>query len=75
MPDLVADYVELERVADRLPETTQSLRYHIDDLPTERTDTGRIYVEREYALQLLDERPKCNNLADTIAHLQSGSLR
>ena len=75
MPHFVADYVELERVADRLPETSQSLRYHIDNLPTERTDTGRIYIEREYALQLLDERPNCINLADTIAHLQSGSLR
>ena len=75
MPDLVGEYVALERVAARLPEHTQTLRYHLDKLPTERTETGRIYIEREYALQLLSKRPDCVNLADTIAHLQNGSLR
>ena len=66
--DLVRDYVALIRVAELLPETYEALRkFEAEgDLPTERTETGRIYLDRDFALRLVDCRDGLNSLTQAI---------
>jgi len=66
--DLVRDYVALVRVTELLPETYESLRKFAaeGDLPTERTETGRIYLDREFALSLVEHRDGLNSLTQAI---------
>ena len=55
MADLVRDFVALIRLSELLPESYEWLRRkaHSGDLPTE-TSGGRIFIERDFALCLID---------------------
>ena len=66
--DLVRDYVALIRVAELLPETYEALRkFEAEgDLPTERTETGRIYLDRDFALRLVDCREESDTLTEAL---------
>ena len=68
MADLVRNFVALVRVSELLPDTYEALRKFAaeGDLPTERTETGRIYLDRDFALRLVDCREESDTLTEAL---------
>jgi hypothetical protein len=71
MSDLIRNHVPLAQLADSLRDTSQALRHHLNELPTRRTNSNRIFVERGFALDLLDRRGDFKSLSSTLDYLNS----
>lgn len=67
MADLVRDFVALIRLSEILPETYQWLRKkaHSGEIPTEKSG-GRLYVERDFALTLVDHRKNASSFQHAL---------
>ena len=69
--DFVRDYSPLTKVAETLSDSYETVRRQATDgdLPAKRDGNGRIYVDREFALRLSEERPKFRSLSHAISYI------
>jgi hypothetical protein len=68
VPDLLRDHVRLPELARSMPETYELLRLRANEgrIPARKGDNGRVFVERGFALALVEHREHFDSFNTTL---------